>query len=200
MADIQKEESHAGPTDANSIGKKKGSNLGKIVTSVVVLFAIVSFSKFLGRQVGRQAAMQTVEQESLSQNAPTGFMGAKWLMPLSEAKALFPDAIEFSPSNLKFETTAFSRPAFIDLMFDDNFLIMIILTFKGEKTESTYNQTHRLLVQEYGVFSAPVPTAEQKLISRKSIGRVAIEHVLYEQLGMSIEQVMLYRTKPSTSK
>lgn len=200
MAEIQEEKLHTESTDAHSVCKKKSGKLGKIITSVVVFFVIVSLGKFLGRQAGRQAAMQTIEQESISQNAPIGFMGAKWLMPLSEAKALFPDAIEFAPGNLKYESTAFSRPAFIDLMFDDNLLIMIIITFKGEKTENTYNQTRKLIVQEYGVFPKPITTAEQKLISRKSIGRVAIEHVLYEQLGMSIEQIMLYRTKASASK
>lgn len=198
MTEIQEEKSHAESTDAYSVGKKKSGKLGKIVTSVVLFFVIVSLGKFMGRQAGRQAAMQTVEQESISQNAPIGFMGAKWLMPLSEAKALFPDAIEFAPGNLKFESTAFSRPAFIDLMFDDNLLIMIIITLKGEKTVNTYNQTHKLIAQEYGVFPEPI-TSAAKTQSRKSIGRVAIEHVLYEQLGMSIEQVMLYRTKASAS-
>ncbi len=179
--------------------KKKRSKLGRIVGSIVVFLALVSVAKFIGRQVGRQAAMQTVQQESISQNAPTGFMGAKWLMPMSEAKSLFPDAIEFSPGNLKLEATAFSRPAFVDLMFDNNLLIMIIISFKGDKTESTYKQTHRIVVQEYGAFPEPTSTSEQILISEKRIGRVAIEHVLYEQSGMSIEQVMLYRTKADPS-
>jgi len=122
-------------------------------------------------------------------------MGATWLMPMNEVRSLFPDAIEFAPGNLKMEATAFGRPAFIDFMFTDNLLLTIIVSFKGQKTDITYGQTHLLLEQEYGAFPEPVSTAEHTLASSKRIGRIVIEHLRYQHLGMPIEQVMLYRTK-----
>ncbi len=184
--------------DQNQLKKKRGKLTG-IVSSIAILCVIVLGAKFLGRQVGRQAAMQTVQQESIIQSAPTGFMGAKWLMPISQVKSLFPDATEFAPGNLKLDTTAFGRPAFVDLMFTDNLLLMIIITFKGEKTESTYRQTHVSIEKEYGAFPEPSSTSEHILASKKRIGRIIIEHLLYQPLGMPIEQVMLYRTKANTA-
>lgn len=180
--------------------KKKRGKLTGIVSSIAILCLIVLGAKFLGRQVGRKAAMQTVQQESITQNAPTGFMGAKWLMSISQVKSLFEDATEFAPGNLKLNTTAFGRSAFVDFMFTDNLLLMIIITFKGEKTESTYRQTHFSIEKEYGAFPEPSSTNEHILTSKKRIGRIAIEHLLYKHLGMPIEQVMLYRTKGTTQR
>lgn len=181
----------------NQRQKKRGKLVG-IVSSIAIFCVIVFGAKFLGRQAGRQAAIRTVQEESIAQNAPTGFMGAKWLMSMSEVKSMFPEAIEFAADNLKMETTAFSRLAFVDFMFTDDMLLIIIISFKGEKTESTYRQTHILVQNEYGVFPEPSSTSDQILASKKKIGRVIIDHVLYQALGMPIEQVMLYRTKQNT--
>lgn len=175
--------------------KKKRGKLYGILSSIAIFCIIVFLAKFLGRQAGRQAAMQTVQQESIAQNAPTGFMGAKWLMQMSKVKSLFPDAIEFSQENLKLDSNAFGRPAFIDFMFTDDLLIMIIISFKGEKTENTYRQTHVLVEKEYGEFPDPSSNSENILASKKRIGRIVIEHILHQPLGISIEQVSLYRTK-----
>ena len=180
--------------------KKKRGKLTGIISLIAILCVIVLGAKFLGRQVGRKAAMQTVQQESITQNAPTGFMGAKWLVSISQVKSLFPDATEFAPGNLKLNTTAFGRSAFVDFMFTDNLLLMIIITFKGEKTESTYRKTHFSIEREYGPFPEPSSTNEHILASKKTIGRIAIHHLLYKQLGMTIEQVMLYRTKGTTQQ
>ena len=179
--------------------KKKRGKLSGIVISIVIFCVIILGAKFLGRQAGRQAAIQRVQQESIVQGAPTGFMGAKWLMTMSQVKSLFPDAIEFIPGNLKLDTTAFGRPAFVDFMFTDNLLLMIIISFKGDKTESTYRQTHVLVEKEYGDLPEPSSTSEHILASKKRIGRIIIEHLLYQQLGMPIEQLMLYRTKENTA-
>lgn len=178
--------------------KKRGKLYG-IVSSVAIFCIIVFLAKFLGRKAGRQAAMQTVQRESIEQNAPTGFMGAKWLMQMSQVKSLFPDAIKFSQDDLKLDSNAFGRPAFIDFMFTDDLLIMIIISFKGEKTESTYRQTHVLVKKEYGGFPDPSSDSENILVSKKRFGRIVIEHVLHKPLGVPIEQVMLYRTKENNS-
>ena len=180
--------------------KKKRGKLSVIVSSIAIFCVIMFGAKFLGRQAGRQAAMQTVQQESIAQNAPTGFMGAKWLMPMSQVKSLFPDAFEFAPGKLMLDTTAFGRLAFVGFNFSDNLLVMVIVTFKVDKTESTYRQTHVLVEKEYGDFPEPSSTSKHILASKKRIGRIAIEHLLYKQLGMPIEQIMLYRTKGTTQQ
>ena|GEM_PF-3496061 len=179
--------------------RKKHGKLSGVVSSIGILCLIMFGAKFLGRPAGRRAAMQTVEQESIAQNAPPGFMGAKWLMPMSQVKSLFPDATEFAPRNLQLETIAFGRPAFVDFTFIDDLLLIIVITFKGDKTESTYRQTHALVEKEYGAFPQPSTTSEHILASKKRIGRIIIEHLLCQPLGMPIEQVTLYRIKTNTA-
>lgn len=173
----------------------KRGKLGRIIGAVVVFGLIWLGTKFLGRLVGRQAAIQTVQQESISQNAPRGFLAAKWLMSMNAVRSLFPSAVEFAPGNLKMEADAFCRPAFVDFMFTDNLLLIIIISFKGEKSEVTYRQTQSVLQAEYGAFTKPATTDKHAFSSEKRIGRIVIEHLLYQQLGLPIEQVMLYRTK-----
>ncbi|MBN2317416.1 MAG: hypothetical protein JXM79_26065 [Sedimentisphaerales bacterium] len=184
--------------DEDQLTKKRPRFVG-IVSSVTMCCIIMFCAKYIGRQVGGQAAIHTVQQESITQNAPTGFMGAKWLMSTSQVKSLFPDAFEFAPGRLMLHTTAFGRPAFVGFDFTDNRLLMIIISFKGEKTESTYQKTHYLIEEQYGAFSEPSSTSEQTLSSEKIIGRIAIEHLLYQQIGMPIEQVLIYRTKSSSA-
>lgn len=54
--------------------KKKRGKLGGVVSFIAIFCVIMFGAKFLGRQTGRQAAMKTIQQESIAQNAPTGFM------------------------------------------------------------------------------------------------------------------------------
>jgi len=179
--------------------KNRGPIIG-LVIFITIYIAIVFVSKFVGKQEGREAAIVEIQKESIADNAPTGFMGAKWLMPISQVEALFPDAYRFDKDNLKLDTIVFDRPAFVDFKFKNNSLLMIIITFKGEKNKKTYRLTHDLVMKEYGVFPEATSTSKYILISKKRIGRIAIRHQLYKIGEMSIEQVMLYRTKSSKQK
>lgn len=191
---IEKQENQVQPK------KKWGNGKWVGIVSFIAIFCIIMFmAKILGHQAGKQRAIQTVQRESIAQNAPTGFMGAEWLMPISQVKSLFPDAVDFASGKLMLDTNAFERPAFVGFDFTDNKLLMVIVTFKGEKTESTYRQTHILLEKEYGTFSEPSSTNKHILASKKKIGRIAIEHHLYQSLGLPIEQVTIYRTKENTA-
>jgi formylglycine-generating enzyme required for sulfatase activity len=174
---------------------KKRRLIVGVGSSIVIFFIIIFGAKSLGRQAGQQAARYDFQQELIAQNAPTGFMGAKWLMSKSQVKSLFPDIIEFAPDDLKLDSTAFGRPAFIDFVFHDNLLDIIVISFKGEKTERMFRLTHLLVINEYGEFPEPSRTNGFILISKKSIGKISIEHNLYEISGTPIEQVMLYKTK-----
>lgn len=163
-----------------------------IVVLIVLLWLGI---KLVGRSVGRQAAMMSVEQESIAQQAPPGFLEAKWLMSMDEVEALYPEAVVFAPGNLKLETKAFDRPAFVDFMFTDNLLLIIVVSFRGEKTEATFRDTQVKLVEEYGAFEEPAATADHRLASNKRMGRIVVQHLLYRTLGMPIEQVVLHRAK-----
>lgn len=167
-----------------------------IVATVVLVVVLVPVAKLLGRQEARRAAQAHVEQESIAGKAPVGYMGTKWLMSMETVQKLFPDAIEFSPGELKIDTEAFGRRAFVDFMFGElNALAMIIISFQGEKSETTYASTQRLVVQQYGEFSIPSPDGKFLLSSRKTLGRVSVEHFLYKVSESPIEQVLIYRNK-----
>jgi hypothetical protein len=162
---------------------------------IIITFIVIFGAKLLGRQAGQQAARNDFQQELIAQNAPTGFMGAKWLMSKSQVKSLFPDIIEFAPDDLKLDSAAFGRPAFIDFVFHDNLLDIIVISFKGEKTEGTFRSTHNLVIREYGEFPEPSSTNGFILISKKNIGKISVEHNLYRISGTPIEQIMLYKMK-----
>lgn len=185
--------------ELESKSKNIGGKIVKISIFVVVVIVFSQVIKSLGRQAGIHDAKRTVEQESISQKAPTGLMGAKWLMPVSEAKSMFPDAIESTEknhTNLRFKKNAFSRSAFIDLTFKNDLLLMILVNFIGDKNEKTYIQTQNILSKEYGQFNETTDALNnEKISTSKTIGRVTINHILYEKDGKSAEQIVLYRTK-----
>jgi hypothetical protein len=156
--------------------------VGLVITQV--LSAIVAAS------VGISAAKRDVEREMIADRAPTGQFGAKWLMSSSEVKSLFPDAEAVSPDNLKCVSTAFGRRAFIDFIFQRDALVMIMVSFMGEKSEASYAATQVLLSDQFGNFSRPRPSKDYSLLSSRKDGRVHIDHVMFSTGGLKVEQVL----------
>jgi len=176
---------------AEAQGRPEGNRSNKLrqrIGWVIFFLVCVLAARFLGRPAGLQA----VQEEVVSQGAPTGFMGVKLLMSKGEVKSLFPDAIEASPISavfseeaLRFRTWCFSRPASVKLEFSDNLLWSIRIFFEDEISENAYRKTHYLVIQEYGPFCKPynytfgreIGGACWQLVSEKTIGPIVIEHV-----------------------
>ena len=156
--------------------------IGLVITQVL--------SAIAGASAGISAAKRDVEREMIADHAPTGQFGAKWLMSSSEVKSLFPDAEAVSPDNLKCISTAFGRRAFIDFIFQRDALVMIIVSFIGEKSEASYAATQVLLSDQFGNFSDPKPSKDYSLISSRKDGRVHTDHVMFSTGGLKVEQVL----------
>lgn len=156
--------------------------VGLVITQVL--------SAIAGASAGISAAKRDVEREMIADHAPTGQFGAKWLMSSSEVKSLFPDAEAVSPDNLKCISTAFGRRAFIDFIFQRDALVMIIVSFIGEKSDASYAATQVLLSDQFGNFSDPKPSKDYSLISSRKDGRVHTDHVMFSTGGLKVEQVL----------
>ncbi len=76
--------------------KKKSGCLKSIVILGIVYFGINFVMRDSIRDMGRQAAVQDVKEECLTEGAPTGFENALWLMTKEEVKQLFPGAKPFN--------------------------------------------------------------------------------------------------------
>lgn len=111
--------------------------IGWAISVLVVSLAVT----LLWKQEAIQTTQRQVNDEVTAQRAPQSLMGTKWRMSKSEIRSPLPDAVERSPESLLFETSCSSRPAFVHFAFSDGPLTIILITFKGEKTENTYRQT-----------------------------------------------------------
>lgn len=181
--------------------KKPAGYLKPIIIGGLVYFVINFVMRDSVRDMGRQAAVQDVRQECLTEGAPTGFENALWLMTKGEVKELFPDAKPFrNQDSLLTETTAFDRPARVGFEFDNDHLTMIIINFiTRSEDKAAYQNTHSLLIKKYGAFSEPLQTPKYTLISKRKFSRVNIEHLLYTLNGVPAEQVLMYRTKNNSN-
>ncbi len=179
------------------VGWLRGLSLAFAFFAFFVLNSVGTSMLKVGRQVGKESAIQQVYEESVAAGAPTGFMDARWLMPMSEVRALIPSALEIAPDSLRTEVTVFGRTAFVNLVFSNDLMTMVIVSFMTGNSQSTYSRTQAALEREYGTFPRPTRTADRLLKTRKEIGQVAIDHILYEHAGVIAEQVVYYRTKAS---
>lgn len=183
----------------SAIAPRRSKTVRGLLAALVMIPALLFY--VVGSQIGkelqsRHMAVDSVRYESTVENAPTGFGSAAWLMSQEQVRAAFPNAVEFGgPDTLSVQTTAFGRPAVVGFMFKSDILLQIVINFTGNKTRETYQQTHALVEQEYGVLSPPTSTEQFTLASEKRYDRVIVQHLLYSQSGMPIEQVILYRTK-----
>jgi hypothetical protein len=167
----------------------------------LLLFGLIWLGAHIGgRWVGRRAASRDVKLASIQEGAPTGLLGAEWLMPVSRVQQLFPAAVRFPApeafaESLKIEAAVFGRQASVDFLFSEaDALVMIVVSFKGSKTAETYGSVHPMIEETFGLMSLPDPVGDYELASTKRFSRIVVEHVLYEQHGVRLEQVLLYRT------
>ena len=142
----------------------------------------------------REAAMRDIEVEALATGAPTGLLGAKWLMSRPEVGALFPDVAEGVNDQLQIEATVYGRAAKVDFSFQKGTLLLIIVTFMGSASRTEFDRTQALLSQEYGPMPAPVVEGAM-LVSTRKIGRFCVAHQVFRVFGLMKEQVSLYRSK-----
>ncbi len=178
--------------------QNKNQAKGKIyhvLQYVIVFVVLIGIAGIAGKYRGRSAAVKHAYQETASQGMPTGLLGAKWLMPISEVKRKIPDAYKTYHGGLKVERVVYERQAYVDYIFKDQLLMQIIVSFKGDRTKKTFNATQKILTEKYGPFPKPKSDDSTILFSRKQIGRIVISHELYSNMAIKVEQVNMFRTK-----
>jgi hypothetical protein len=105
-----------------------------------------------------------------------------------------PDVIEFG-KELVVMREVYDRDAKIIYGFDNDHLLLVIVSFQGASTRADYDGIQKKLAAEFG----PMPTPHNaenptRLSSEKIIGRVDVENIMYTTLGVQIEQVLYSRT------
>ena len=139
--------------------------------------------------------MNDVADEAQSIRAPSGVFGTQWLMSESEVKRVIPNAEPDGPGSLIEFRYVYERDAKISYGFQDDYLLIVVVTFLGKASESQYHEVQKRLTADYGPLSEPALKGRFNLYSERQVGRFKIEHVLYGQMGASIEQVSFYRKK-----
>jgi hypothetical protein len=145
-------------------------------------------------KLGRSAAMRHVQQEARDEGMPTDLNGVKWLMTESEVKALRPASIEGADDQLVEKTKFLGREALIHYIFKNGNLTMFLITYPGNSPVEKYDQTRIKLIEKYGALSEPSKDKHFEKVASLVKGRFRIDHTWMKQLGIGIEQVLIYRT------
>lgn len=173
-------------------GWKRGT-WATVLASVLLFVAAIPISKLVGGAVGRRLVVHEVAREASSVGAPAGLFGTQWLMSASEVRRVVPSAKPDGQGSLTEHRTVYDREARITYGFEDDRLLIVVVTFRGPATEAQYDTTQSRLEADYGLVVPPAPNPQYKLYSRKQAGRFRIEHLYHEVLGVPMEQIVFAR-------
>ena len=187
-----------------------------VIAGIIVVSIVISFSKGCQNQhehpsplallnqteqsakaAAQRDVVQSVAAEARAIKAPSGLLGATWLMTPDQVRSIRPNTSRVDSETLRERAIVFGRPASIDYLFRDNLLTLIIATFDPPSEETSYNEMQRVLSSEFGAMPNPVPTADYTKSSKKVFDRFVVNHVIIVKLSIPIEQVQLYRTAAS---
>lgn len=169
----------------------------KILSSFVVLIAISLAASWFGKKAGTMSAVSSVQQEAISQRAPTGFFNVKWLASRDEVKALRPNVIPETQDTMSEREVFYGRKAKITYYFQRDVVLMFIVTFLEPASSETFAATRVTLSKEYGSQSNTVASTDEygsKECSATNNGRFTIDHCL--RFGtIKQEQIIFFREK-----
>lgn len=172
--------------------------VGVAILGMVGYLALDVGGKKAGASMGRHRAMVEVEGEARRVGGPTGLFGAKWLMSPAEVRRVRPNATHVSDDQLLETVQAFDRSSNVGYFFDNDYLLIIVVTFNDVDPRGAigqYMRTQRHLGEAYGSMPSPQPSERYQLDSSKKMGRFSVQHLLYEGQGILKEQVLLFRTE-----
>jgi hypothetical protein len=148
----------------------------------------------LGKELGRRKAISEILAEAQAAGIPTDLFGAQWMMHLSEAKNVLPDAVA-DEEGLTIRRNFYDREAAISLGFNGDSLIMYTITFLDRPTVESFSAVQQHLNADYKRMPIPGPAEGYLLSSRKQVGRFVIRHQVGEYRSYQVEGVQFYRTK-----
>ena len=180
--------------DSRRAAKWKVGVWATVLVSSLLYVAAIPVSKLVGRTAGRKAAMHEVARQASSLGAPAGLFGTKWLMSASEVSRVVPSAEPDGQGSLIEYRTVYDRDAKISYGFEEDRLLIVLVTFRGPATEAQYHTVQSRLKADYGLLSAPVSNAQYKLYCKKQVDRFLIEHLYCDILGVPVEQILFARS------
>lgn len=168
----------------------------KMYWLIVPSFILTGFvMRYVGGQIGKAVAVEEIQASVPSDGVPVNLFGTKFAMSKSEFLKIHPDAQEISPNKLLIFGNFYGRAVTVGFDFQDDMLIMIVVTFSVPSTISFYNETQTKLTGEFRDMSVPRPYKMYELFSTKRIDRYVMNHVFMKINGNPTEQLIIYRSK-----
>ena len=167
----------------------------KTLTTIITCAVVVTVAKFGGSWLGTQTARNNVTAESQASGSPAGVFGTTWLMSASEVKQVASTAVVSGENELLELRNVYGRDAKVIYTFQKDMLVSVLVAFTGVSSPAAYDATQRNLTDQFGLLSAPEKGSDGRLVSGKTTGRFAVQHIFYDLWGIQMEQVLYYRTK-----
>lgn len=156
----------------------------------------------------QEMAYNDVLEELRAENNPTGMLGVTWYMSQQDVKNLFNDYSQLDDDTLVRSAVLYERPIQAAYSFQDDKLIQVIASFKGEvktleEMSDLFYATQEHLSSEYGEMPEPtvneiIPpnngtwTDQSVLVSKKKMGRTTLVHQIIIKDNSAGEQIYMY--------
>jgi len=131
--------------------------------AIPVIILLSFLMRYIGGQAGKNAAIQDIQGSVPSSGFPVNLFGTRWAMSKSEFLGVIHDAKEITPTRLMITRTFYDRNALVSFDFQDDMLMIIVITFLGPSTIDNYNATQARLLIDYGNMSTVGPNKDFEL-------------------------------------
>lgn len=188
----------------------------RLITAYFIVVVIMLNMVILGcisKEEIEKKAYNDVIKELQANGHPVGMFGAKWYMTQQEVKNLFNDCSKLNANTLVQERNLYGRPIQASYHFEDNRLMIIVVTFKDEfrslqEFAGAFYEVQHQLSLDYGKMPDPlmreiIPPANNKwpdqdfMESKKKMGRVTLIHQIRIQDNGAGEQIIMFLSKNS---
>ncbi|HPJ92361.1 MAG TPA: hypothetical protein PKY89_00495 [Deltaproteobacteria bacterium] len=180
----------------------------KAFVAIGIFLVIFIFVKFLALRSGTNAAVVSVRQEAISQHMPTDFFGVEWLASFDDVKRLRPNTILINSQELSEQEKELSeqveylnRKAKVTYFFQNNVVMMFIITFSDIATLEDFSATQTILSRDYGSMTDITSISDEngpRQCSYNESERFRIDHCIRKLGSAYQEQLVFYRTGKKT--
>ena len=182
-------------TELNNKSGNKRKILG-ISFGAIILYIIISFAtRWMGGVAGETLGKQSVRESATKVGFPASMFGVSWLMSKEECLKIIPDAKTIKDDEIIFYRQFYSREAMVKLTFNNNMLVIFVITFLGPSTIKDFDHTQTLLINDYGTMTAPKQFNNYSMFSEKRSGEFVIFHGLLSTNEINLDQIIIFKQK-----
>lgn len=168
-----------------------------ILVVFVVIFGgvILTVLRDMAEVAGKRDAQKQVLSRARFAGAPEGFLETKWLMMMNEVRQVRPNVQPGLQATVLVEYVEwFDRTVQVAYSFEDGFLLMVFFTFPALSSLEEYDEVRAEIEVQYGPMPEPKQQEDGRWKSTKEAGGIAISHDRYEQGGLMLQQLLIYKT------